>query len=104
MPSRSTKPAVRRTSAKAKNRRKTLNMRILPETRSLIDEAARLAGKNLTDFVLDAACQAAQSALLDRATISVSDKAYAAFVTLLDAPPQPNDRLRKSVRTPAVWE
>ncbi len=61
-------------------------------------------GKNRTDFVVDAARQAAQNALLDRAAILINDKAYAAFVALLDAPPQPNDRLRKSLQTPAPWD
>jgi uncharacterized protein (DUF1778 family) len=42
--------------------------------------------------------------LLDRTLIPVSSKAYAAFVALLDAPPQPNERLRKSIETPAPWE
>jgi uncharacterized protein (DUF1778 family) len=103
MPSTLTQPAVRRTPKKAKDRRKPLNMRILPETRLLIDQAAELTGKTLTDFVLDAARQAAQNVLLDRSVIPVSDKAYAAFVALLDAAPQPNERLRKSLQTPAVW-
>ena len=60
--------------------------------------------KNLTDFVLDAARQAAQSALLDRSAIPLEGKAYKAFVALLDAPPRPNARLRKSLQTPAPWE
>ena len=96
--------APRRTARKTKDTRKPLNMRVLPETRLLIDRAAELTGKNLTDFVLDAARQAAQNALLDRAAISVNDKAYAAFVALLDTPPHPNERLRRALQTPAPWE
>lgn len=96
--------APRHASRKAKDTREPLNMRVLPETRSLIDCAAELMGKNRTDFVVDAARQAAQNALLDRAAILINDKAYAAFVALLDAPPQPNDRLRKSLQTPAPWD
>jgi uncharacterized protein (DUF1778 family) len=79
-------------------------MRVLPETRSLIDLAAELTGKNRTDFVLDAARQAAQNALLDRSMIPINEEAYAAFVALLDAPPQPNERLRKSLQASAPWE
>jgi uncharacterized protein (DUF1778 family) len=79
-------------------------MRIKAETRALLDRAAELTGKNLTDFVLDAARQAAQSALLDRSAIPLQSKAYAAFVTMLDAPPQPNERLRKSLQTSAPWK
>ncbi len=99
-------PGTRRTARKrtATDTREPLNMRIRPEVRALIDHAAELTGKNRTDFVLDAARQAAQSALIDRTLISVSDQAYKAFVALLDAPPQPNERLRRSLQTPAVWD
>jgi uncharacterized protein (DUF1778 family) len=93
-----------RTVKKRRDVRKPLNMRIKPETRSLLDMAAEATGKNLTDFVLDAARKEAQNALLDRAIIPVNDKAYAAFVALLDAPPQPSERLRKSLETVAPWE
>lgn len=79
-------------------------MRILPDLRSLIDQAAELTGKNRTDFVLDAARLAAQNVVLDQTIISLSDKDHAAFLALLDAPPRPNARLRKSLQTPAVWE
>jgi uncharacterized protein (DUF1778 family) len=96
--------APRQASRKVKDTREPLNMRVLPETRSLIDLAAELLGKNRTDFVIDAARQAAQNALLDRTVIPINDKAYAAFVALLDAPPQPNERLRKSLQTPASWD
>jgi len=89
---------------KARDVRKPLNMRIKPETRDLLDRAAEATGKNLTDFVLDAARQAAQNALLDRSVIQMNDKAYGAFVALLDAPPKPNDRLRKTLQTRTPWE
>jgi uncharacterized protein (DUF1778 family) len=89
---------------KSRDTRDSLNMRIKPMDRCLIDHAAELTGKNRTDFVLDAARQAAQNTLLDRSVIPVSEKSYQAFVALLDAPPQPNARLRKSLQTPAVWE
>ena len=79
-------------------------MRIKPEVRALIDHAAELLGKNRTDFVLDAARQTTQNTLLDRTVIPFNEKAFAAFVELLEAPPAPNERLRKSLQTPAVWE
>jgi len=85
-------------------KRNTLNIRIKPEVRGLIDRAAQLMGKNRTDFVLGAARHAAQDALLDRTVFLVSPKAYAEFLARLDAPPQPNQRLRRSLRTPAPWE
>jgi uncharacterized protein (DUF1778 family) len=85
-------------------KRETLNLRIKPEERSLIDRAAKARGKNRTDFVLDAARAAAEEALLDQTIIAVSPEAYAAFLARLDMPPQPNEGLGKTMRTPAPWE
>jgi uncharacterized protein (DUF1778 family) len=85
-------------------KRETLNLRIRPEERGLIDRAARLAGKNRTDFVLEAARLAAENTLLDRTLFTVAPEAYAEFLARLDAPPQPNERLRRTMRTPAPWE
>src|SRR5258708_33003257 len=77
--------------------RGSLTLRIKPELRGLIDRAAQLAGKNRTDFVLEAARRAAEDALLDRMVFSVSPKAYAEFLERLDAPPQPDERLRPTL-------
>lgn len=85
-------------------RRDSLNIRIKPEDRGLIDRAAKLLGKNRTDFMLDAARRAAEEALLDRVVFVVSPEAYAEFLARLDAPPQPNERLRKTMQTSAPWE
>ena len=85
-------------------KRDTLNLRIKPGERSLIDQAARSVGKNRTDFVLDAARRAAEEALLDRTLVSVTPEAYAEFLARLDAPPQPNERLRRAMQTPAPWD
>ena len=85
-------------------KRQSLNLRIKPEERGLIDRAAKTLGKNRTDFVLDAARRAAEDALLDRTVLMVSPKAYAEFLARLDAPPKPKERLQKTLRTPAPWE
>jgi uncharacterized protein (DUF1778 family) len=82
----------------------TLNLRIKPEERGLIDRAAKTLGKNRTDFVLDAARRAAEDALLDRTVFTFSPKAYAEFLARLNAPPQPNARLRQTMQTSAPWE
>jgi uncharacterized protein (DUF1778 family) len=84
--------------------RETLNMRVRPEVRGLIDHVAALTGKNRTDFMLEAARQAAENAILDHTLICLSEKSYEAFVALPDAPPNPNERLRKTMRTKPLWE
>lgn len=85
-------------------KRETLNIRIKPEERSLIDRAAKTRGKNRTDFILDAARMAAEEALLDQVVITVSPQAYEQFLARLDMPPQANVRLRKTMQSPAPWE
>jgi uncharacterized protein (DUF1778 family) len=54
--------------------------------------------------VLEAARRAAQDTLLDQTVFSVTPEVYAEFLQRLDAPPRPNDRLRRTMKGPAPWE
>jgi uncharacterized protein (DUF1778 family) len=93
------------TAAKRQTRpRETLNIRIRPEVRGLIDRAAHARGTTRTDFILEAAKRAAEDAVLDRTLIAVSGTAYAEFVKRLDAPAKPNDRLRRTMKAPVPWK
>jgi len=96
VPMPNTKPAARR--------RDTLNLRIKPEDRGLIDRAAKLTGKTRTDFVLEAARRAAEDALLDRTLFVVGPEAFDAFRARLDEPPHPNEKLRRALQSPVPWE
>jgi uncharacterized protein (DUF1778 family) len=79
-------------------------MRIKAEDRALFDWAAKAQGKTRTDFILEAARRAAEEALLDRAVIQVDAKAYTEFVARLDAPPSPNERLKRTMQAKSPWE
>jgi uncharacterized protein (DUF1778 family) len=48
--------------------------------------------------------QAAQGALLDQTLFKVNPKIRAAFVARLDAPPAPNEKLRRMMTAPAPWD
>ncbi len=85
-------------------KRQTLNLRIKAEERDLIDRAALATGKNRTEFILDATRRAAEETLLDRALLRVGGDAFAAFQARLDAPPLPNERLRKTMQSVPPWE
>ncbi|MDN5870152.1 MAG: DUF1778 domain-containing protein [Nitrococcus sp.] len=91
-------------SNEAPDKRETLNIRIRPEERNLIDRAARARGTNRTSFILDAARLSAEETLLDQVIIKAGPEAYAEFLARLDMPPNPNERLRKTMETPAPWE
>jgi uncharacterized protein (DUF1778 family) len=42
--------------------------------------------------------------IADVTVITAGPEAYAEFLRRLDAPPNPNDRLRRSLLTPEPWE
>ena len=85
-------------------KRETLNIRIKADVRNLIDRAAKSRGKNRTDFILESARAAAEDALLDQVIMTVTPQAYEQFLARLDMPPKANDRLHKTMTTPAPWE
>jgi uncharacterized protein (DUF1778 family) len=85
-------------------KRETLNVRIKPEERDLIDRAVKARGKNRTDVILEAARFASEGALPERDFTSVSLVADAQFLARLDMLPKPEERIRKTMQTPPPWE
>ena len=83
--------------------RETLNLRSPAAERGLIDRAAQASGKTRTDFILSAARRAAEEELLDRTIFVVSPSTYAKFLAMLDAPPKPNERLRRTMKATPSW-
>jgi uncharacterized protein (DUF1778 family) len=71
--------------------------------RGLIDRAAKSSGKTRTDFILSAARRAAEEELLDRTIFVVTPAIYSKFLAMLDAPPQPNERLRRTMHAATPW-
>ncbi len=80
-----------------------INLRALPEQRDLIDHAARLLGKNRSDFMLEAACERAQSVVLDQVLFSLDPDKFQQFVDSLDAPPEHNAGLERLLELKPVW-
>jgi uncharacterized protein (DUF1778 family) len=92
-------------SALPKNSPKeSLTIRIRPEDRGLIDLAANATGKNRTEFIIEAARRAAEETLLDRTFFVLGDDAYNKLLALLDAPPRPNEALRKLMYVSDPWD
>ena len=81
-----------------------INMRIHSSTRDFIDRAAKVLGKDRSDFVLEAAYEKAEEVLLNQTTFLLNDEQWEAFNHLLDSPPKMNDRLKKLLAKPAPWE
>jgi len=80
-----------------------INLRALPEQRDLIDQAAQALGKNRSDFMLEAACERAQSVLLDQVFFGVDAERFAQIKALIDAPPRANAGLARLMAVKAPW-
>lgn len=80
-----------------------INLRALAEQRDLIDQAARLLGKNRSDFMLEAACERARAVVLDQVFFSLDAENFKQFVELLDAPPSANPGLERLLAVKAPW-
>ena len=81
-----------------------INLRAKPEQRDLIDQAAAMLGKNRSDFMLEAACDRAQSVLLDQVFFRLDERRFEAFMQLLDAPSAPNEGLERLMAVQAPWQ
>jgi uncharacterized protein (DUF1778 family) len=80
-----------------------INLRALPEQRDLIDYAARLLGKNRSDFMLEAACDLARSVVLDQVFFSLDAAQFKHFTAMLDAPPAQSPGLERLMAVQAPW-
>lgn len=81
-----------------------LSMRLPEADIAVIDRAARLRGRSRTDFVREAAVQAAEEVLLERSLIRMSPSGFNAFVKSLSGPATPVPELVELLRRPAPWE
>jgi uncharacterized protein (DUF1778 family) len=86
------KPAPRRTRAER------LEARVTAEQKALVEHAAALQGRTVTDFVLTSIQDAARRAIEDHQRLDLSLKDRRAFVDALLHPRPVNDRLRDTVR------
>jgi uncharacterized protein (DUF1778 family) len=63
-----------------------------------------LLGKNRSDFMLEAACDKAQSVVLDQVFFRLDADKFRQFTDLLDAPPDRNAGLERLMAVKTPWE
>lgn len=80
-----------------------LGLRATPEQEAVLRRAADVAHKSLTDFILDAAYQAAEQTLLDQRLFMVSGSQYQALLAMLDRPESDNSGLADLFSRRPVW-
>ncbi len=82
----------------------SINIRAKSKQRDLIDQAASRLGRSRSDFMLEAACHAAEDVLLDQAFFTVDGTTFSQFQALIDNPLPSTDKLRRLLKTKAPWE
>lgn len=89
--------------ASASTRSARLGLRGTPEQETVLRRAAEVAHKSLTDFILDAAYQAAEQTLLNQRLFMVSGSQYQALLNMLDRPESDNPGLAHLFSRQPVW-
>lgn len=82
----------------------SINIRAKAAQRDLIDQAAERLGRSRSDFMLEAATRKAEDVLLDQTFFALDAGSFAQFHEMLDAPPQPNERLRRFLNEKSPWD
>jgi len=84
------------TEADAKTRAARLEARMTTDQKALLQQAATLSGRTLSEFVLASAQEAAAKVIEQHETIRLTRNEQVAFVTALLKPRAPNARLRRA--------
>lgn len=73
-----------------------LGFRVDPRTKALVERAAQLERRNLTDYCLSALTEAAQETIARHGTLDLSATDREAFFEALVHPPEPTPRLQRA--------
>ena len=88
----------RRASRASDGKNERLTARLTAVQKSVLQRAADLSGRNLTDFVLNAAQTAAEDTIRTYEVLELSARETEAFRAALDNPPPLNEKLLRSIR------
>jgi uncharacterized protein (DUF1778 family) len=73
-----------------------LGFRLDEETKDLIERAAHLSRRKVSDFCVTALVDTARRTIAEHETLVLSDRDRKAFFDALINPPQPNERLKRA--------
>lgn len=89
-------------TAVAPSKSERIDVRASTPVKQLLQEAARVAHKNVSEFLLDAGIIAANQTLADRTRFELSAKKWLAFQSALDQPVGTKPKLKKLLAKPGL--
>lgn len=81
-----------------------INMRVLPEQKALISQAAEILKMDRTTFILSTVCRKAEEVLLNQRVFLLDDKAFDQFEKNLEKPLPNSVELEKLLLEKSPWE
>lgn len=79
------------------SRAERLGFRLDEETKGLIERAAMLSRRKVSDFCVTALADTARRTIAEHEALSLSDRDRAAFFDVLINPPPPSERLARAL-------
>lgn len=90
--------------AVSQSRSEKLDLRVAPEAKRMLQEAARERHTSLSQFVLDSAIAAATEVLAERTRIGLNSEDWTAFMEALDAAPRKHARMKQLLSEPSILD
>jgi len=82
-----------------------IHLRADPKIKAIIQQAAKVTGStNLTDYILRAAYEKAQTDILNQQVFYMDAEGWKKFNEMLDAPPKVHEGLRKFMNEPDAFD
>ena len=89
-------------TAAVQSKSERIDVRASTPVKQLLQEAARAAHKNVSEFLLDAGIVAANQTLADRLRFEMTPEKWDAFQAALDQPVSAKPRLEKLLNEPGL--
>jgi uncharacterized protein (DUF1778 family) len=89
-------------TSNSQTRTKRFNLRATPRQERLIKAASERRGLNVTDFILESACEKAEEALAAQTSFVLDEKQWKLFMEALDRPARIIPEIKKLFSEPSA--
>ena len=86
------------------SRSEKLDIRITPEAKRLLLQAAKERHTSISQFVLESALNSASAILAERSRIGLNAAQWQTFMAALDAPPRRHPRMERLLNEPTILD
>jgi uncharacterized protein (DUF1778 family) len=87
-----------------KTRSAKLDLRLTPDAKETLKEAASITHRSLSEFVLESALAKANETLAERRTFVLEPERWKEFLAALDAPPRDLPRMARLLKEPGFFD